>query len=133
MSDELPPVILTFLSGLEARDADAVGACFAEDASYHLLVPKPAVTGRAAISAVFETLLSETTAVRWDLVSHAVAGDRVYLERVDRFWYEGKEASIECLGVFELSEGLIDAVRDYADHGTWRERKDLVTRESSPQ
>jgi limonene-1,2-epoxide hydrolase len=127
MSGGLPHVILKFLRALEARDADAVGACFAENASYHLLVPKPPVTGKAAILGVFETLLSETTAVRWDLVSHAVAGDRVFLERVDRFWYDGKEASIECLGVFELSGGLIETVRDYADHSTWRERKEQVT------
>lgn len=123
----LPEVIQEFLSAIEARDAVAVGVCFAEDASYHLLVPKPPVTGRAAISAVFEKLLGETTAVRWDVVTHAVVGDRVFLERVDRFWYRGKEASIDCLGVFELSDGLIAAVRDYADFDTWRQRKAGIT------
>ena len=31
------------------------------------------------------------------------------------------------MGVFELADGLIATVRDYADFGTWRERKKRVT------
>lgn len=127
MSGDLPEVIGRFLADIAARDAQAVAECFTEDAVYHLLVPTPPVTGRNAIRSVFERVFDETSAVQWDIVSHADAGARVYLERVDRFWYRGQEAAIECLGVFELSDGLIATVRDYADFDTWRRRKELVT------
>ncbi|MGQ4599655.1 limonene-1,2-epoxide hydrolase family protein [Nocardia sp. R6R-6] len=123
VSTELPTPIAAFLEAINAGDATAAGRTFTEDVSYQLLVPYPAVVGRAAAVTALRDALGEADRVRWDVVSFAV-GDRVaHVERIDRFWFGEREAAIECTGVFELRDGLIAAVRDYADLGTWRERK----------
>jgi limonene-1,2-epoxide hydrolase len=119
----LPPVVHEFLAAVEKRDAAAVAACFTEDGSYAMAVPHPAVDGRAAIEAAFVRVLGEVDATRWELVTSGVAGDLVFLERVDRFWFGEKEAAIECLGVVRIVDGRIAEIRDYADIATWRERK----------
>jgi limonene-1,2-epoxide hydrolase len=124
MGNELPDAVRRFLTAMDARNDAAVGTCFTDDATYHLIMPMPPVTGRAAITATFAKVIGETSRIRWEVVSHAVVGDRVYLERVDRFWYGDREAASECLGVFVLKDGLIHSVRDYADFETWRGRKE---------
>lgn len=86
-------------------------------------MPQPPVVGRDAIEAAYTKVLGECSDVSWEVVTSAVNGHLVFLERVDRFFYEGREAFIECLGVFEVRGGMIAVVRDYADHATWRERK----------
>lgn len=119
----LPTPVTAFLAALERRDLDAVLDCFTPDASYAYAMPHPAVVGRDAISAMFGKLLTEADAVRWDVVASTVDGDRVWTERVDRFTFGGRDVAIECMGLFELAEGRIAAVRDYVDMATWQERK----------
>jgi limonene-1,2-epoxide hydrolase len=123
MSGPLPPVVSAFLAAVEDRDAAAVGRCLTEAAVYHFLMPHPPVIGRTAVQDTFARVLGEATRVRWDIVTSAVAGDRVFLERVDRFWFGDREAAIECTGVMELHGGRIAVVRDYADLSTWQARK----------
>lgn len=119
----LPEIVEEFLAGVEALDAARVARCFTEDGAYHFLVPQPPVRGRAAIEAAFSRVLGETSRIRWDVVTSGVSGNRVYLERIDRFWYGQNEAAMQCLGVCELRGGLIESVRDYADHETWTRLK----------
>ncbi|MBA4857490.1 nuclear transport factor 2 family protein [Nocardia farcinica] len=127
-SSELPAAISDFLAAVDARDAAAAGRTFTEDISYQLLVPYPPVVGRAAVVAALDKSLTEADRVRWEVVSFAVNADLALVERVDRFWFGDREAAIECTGVFQLRDGLIAAVRDYADLGTWRERKTTALR-----
>ncbi len=119
----LPGVITRFLAAVDARDAQRVGECFVKDGAYHFLMPHPAVVGREAIEAAFARVFAECTEVQWDVSSFAVNGALVFLERVDRFLYDGREAAIECLGVFEIEGDLVSAARDYADCDTWQRRK----------
>ena len=119
----LPTPVTAFLAALEQRDLDALLDCFTPDASYTYAMPHPALVGRDAIAGMFGTLLAEAEAVRWDVVASTVDGERVWTERVDRFTFAGREVAIECMGLFELAEGRIAAVRDYVDLATWRERK----------
>lgn len=72
---------------------------------------------------MFDGLFQKAEKVRWDVVSATAADDRVWLERVDRFWFDGREVTIECAGVFELADGRIREVRDYVDMQTWRDRR----------
>jgi limonene-1,2-epoxide hydrolase len=123
----LPASVAGFLDAMNARDADSAGSCFTEDISYHLIVPYPAVTGREAVVAALAKSLTEADRVRWEVVSWSASDEYVFVERVDRFWYGDREATIECTGVFVLRDGLIAAVRDYADLATWRERKKAAT------
>lgn len=124
-----PPVevvtatVARFLEAVAARDAAAAGACFAEDAPYANM-PHPPVVGPAGVTGLLAPILARSERVRWDLVSASYAPTRAWLERVDRFWIDGREYAIECNGVAEVdpATGLITAFRDYVDLSVWRER-----------
>ena len=60
----------------------------------------------------------------------AIDGERVHLERVDRFWISGKEYSVECHGVItvDTTDGLIVSFLDYLDLGEWRAKLGNVLR-----
>jgi limonene-1,2-epoxide hydrolase len=126
MDAALPAVISEFLAAVNAREASRARACFTEEAAYHFLMPQPPVVGGGAIEAAFAKVLGECSDVQWEVVTAAVSGDLVFLERVDRFYYDGGEVAIECLGVFEIDGGLIRNARDYADYSTWQQRKAAV-------
>lgn len=128
---DLPPAVAGFLEAVEGRDAERLGRHLTEDMAYHLIVPHPPVTGRAAVVATMARVLGEADHVRWEVVSSAVSGELVFLERVDRFWYGDREAAIECLGVVTLRDGLIAEIRDYADMDTWKVRKAAATAPSA--
>jgi len=116
-------VVRRFLDAVESRDCDAVAACFTHDARY-ANVPHPPAVGPAAIRAVFARILPRCDRVQWDVVSSAYEGDTAWLERVDRFWIDGREYAIECNGVYRVDPGSarLAEVRDYVDLGVWRQR-----------
>jgi limonene-1,2-epoxide hydrolase len=91
--------------------------------SYHLIVQCPAVTGRAAVVEALPASITEADRVQCGVVSCSATGNLVFAERIDRFWFGEREAAIERTGAFELHDGKIAAVRDYAELTTWRERK----------
>lgn len=121
--DRTREVVRRFLAAVESADCDAVAACFAEDARY-ANVPHPPAVGRTGIRAMFAPILSRSERVRWDVVSSAYADGTAWLERVDRFWIDGREYAIECNGVYavDAARGVLTEVRDYVDLATWRER-----------
>ena len=119
----LPPVLDEFLTAVEKRDAEALSACFTEDATYATAVPLPALVGREAIVSMFGGLLNQVSAARFEILGSTVDGDRVWTERIDHFVFGDRPVSIEVMGIFELADGRISAVRDYVDMNTWRERK----------
>jgi limonene-1,2-epoxide hydrolase len=115
--------VARFLAAVESMDADAVGACFTDDATYQN-VPHPSVIGPEGIAGLFRPILSRCTKVHWEIVSSSYADDTAWLERVDRFWINGTEYHIECNGVAitDPATGKLAAFRDYVDLGIWRER-----------
>lgn len=120
---DLPQAIAGFLAAVNARDAEAVGRYLTEDIVYHLIVPLPPVSGKSNVLAALGKSITEADRVSWEVTGWARSGDQVFVERIDRFWFGAAEAAIECTGVFELREDKIAVVRDYADLGTWRARK----------
>lgn len=116
-------VVRRFLGAVQDRDCDAVAGCFTPTARY-ANVPHPPAVGPAAIRAVFARILPRCERVEWELVSSAYAGSRAWLERIDRFWIDGRLYAIECNGVFTVDPtgSLLAEVRDYVDLATWRER-----------
>lgn len=121
--EELPAAIIGFLDAINNRDVAAAEAFLTEDVSYQLLVPHPKIVGRTAVLDALSASITEADRVSWEVVTFAVGPDLALVERIDRFWFDGNEASIDCTGVFELRGGRIAAVRDYADLDTWRRRK----------
>lgn len=116
-------VIDGFLAAVVSRSPRAVGAMFTSDGTYANM-PHPPAVGPTGIEAMMSPILSRAEKVQWDVVSRSERGPVAWLERVDRFWIDGAEYSIECNGVYELDleQGLIRAVRDYVDLSLWRER-----------
>ncbi|QYC45199.1 Limonene-1,2-epoxide hydrolase [Nonomuraea coxensis DSM 45129] len=112
-----------FLAAVGARDARAAAACFTEDASY-ANVPHPPAVGRAAIEGLLGPILRRSERVRWDVVTASYTEERAWLERVDRFWIDGREHHVACNGVAEVDPAreLITAFRDYVDLAPWRAR-----------
>lgn len=119
----LPQVVTAFLDAINNRDLQELGRCFTSDVRYAFAMPHPAVEGQQAVLAVFDRVLCEATRIQWDVVSAAVSGDHVHLERIDRFWFDDHHAAIECCGVLRLAGDRIAEVRDYVDLQTWRDRK----------
>lgn len=115
--------VARFLAAVQARDPEAAAACFAGTARY-ANVPHPPVVGPAAIRGLLTPILSRSSLVRWNVVSESYRTDRAWVERVDRFWIDGREYAIECNAVIEVDPGtgLILEFRDYVDLGVWRER-----------
>jgi limonene-1,2-epoxide hydrolase len=112
-----------FLAAVHARDPAAAGACFAPGARY-ANVPHPPVIGPDGVRGLLAPILALSSRVEWELVSASYQADRAWLERVDRFWIDGREYAIECNAVVEVDprSGLIEEFRDYVDLGLWRER-----------
>lgn len=112
-----------FLDAVHTRDAAAAGSCFAPTGTYANM-PHPPVVGPAGVAGLLAPILARSSRVRWDLVSAAYTPGRAWLERVDRFWIDGREYAIECNAVAEVdgASGLITAFRDYVDLGVWRAR-----------
>lgn len=123
---ELNPTLKRFFDAVDAQDPEAAGACFAPNAKYHFLMPHPAAVGRDAIIDALRASVGGADWVRWDVVHHVQAGDIAFVERVDHFGFGHRAVSIECVGVFHLDGDHIVEVRDYADLGTWRERKEAA-------
>jgi limonene-1,2-epoxide hydrolase len=127
-SVDLPGPVRAFLAAVNDRDAAAAARCFTEGAEYHATVPHPSVAGTPAIEAMFARIFGEAERVRWEVVATGEQGSVVFVERLDRFWYSGHEAAIECCGVFVLDGDRIATVRDYLDLPTWRARKSAALR-----
>ncbi|RZL85031.1 MAG: nuclear transport factor 2 family protein [Rhodococcus sp. (in: high G+C Gram-positive bacteria)] len=123
----LPGAVQAFLDAVHNRDATAVAECFTPDGEYHFAVPQEPARGREAIAGTFAKILGASDKVEWDIVTATVDGHRVWLERVDRFWFSGREVPIECVGVVELdADGSITVVRDYCDMAVWRARREAA-------
>jgi limonene-1,2-epoxide hydrolase len=112
-----------FLAAIAARDIDAVLSHFSADATWQN-VPHPQAVGHAGLAAMLGPILERSSDVRWDIISASYSDDRVWLERIDRFWIDGAEYAVHCNGVFEIdaAAGVITEVRDYVDLGEWRAR-----------
>lgn len=102
----------------EARDADAVAACFQPEGVWHNM-PYPPIAGRAAIRTAAANFLATATSVRFEIHHQGLAGPGVVLnERSDIFTQtNGREIVFPVMGVFEVEDGLIRIWRDYFDPG----------------
>ncbi|MCD2187910.1 nuclear transport factor 2 family protein [Actinomycetospora soli] len=119
----MPPALARFLAAVEARDASAASACFADGAPY-ANVPHPPVVGPDGVRDMLAPVLDRSEHVRWEIVTSALTERRCFLERVDRFVIDGREYAVACTAVVEIDPAAdrITAFRDYVDLGEWRAR-----------
>jgi limonene-1,2-epoxide hydrolase len=111
-------LVADFCRAWSRRNVDEIMAYFAEDAVYHN-IPMAPLKGKATIQAIISGILTPATAIDWEVLNIAEAGDIVLTERVDRFEMAGKKVELPVAGVFEIAGGKIKAWRDYFDMATW--------------
>ena len=116
-------IVESFLHALSIRDMGLIMSFFDEDSSWQN-VPHPSSKGIEEITLMFSPIINKSSKVQWDILNASYEENRAWLERVDRFWIDNIEYSVQCNGVFEfdLLNGKIISVRDYVDLGEWRER-----------
>jgi limonene-1,2-epoxide hydrolase len=95
-----------------------LAAFFTDDAVYHN-VPMEPVVGRAAIADTFATLIRPgppgIESIDFRVINIAAEGPVVMTERVDVFTMSDKTFELPVMGTFAVSDGRIDAWRDYFD------------------
>ena len=116
-------IVESFLDTLSSMEMDKIMSFF-DDRSSWQNVPHPQATGSKEIAQMFRPIITKSSSVRWDLINAVYEGEKAWLERIDRFWIDDVEYSVQCNGVFELDtvNGIILSVRDYVDLGEWRGR-----------
>ena len=116
-------IVESFLHALSTRDMGLIMSFFDEDSSWQN-VPHLSSKGIEEITLMFSPIINKSSKVQWDIWNASYEENRAWLERVDRFWIDNIEYSVQCNGVFEfdLLNGKIITVRDYVDLGEWRER-----------
>ena len=102
----------------EGMEADGLAAFFTDDAIYHN-IPVAPVRGREAIANNFATFIRpgppgvENLDLR--IINNAADGPVVMTERVDVFKLPGTSFELPVMGTFEITDGKINAWRDYFD------------------
>jgi len=97
---------------------DDLAAFFSDGAVYHN-IPMAPVVGRMAIADTFATLIRPgppgIERIEFRVVNIAANGPVVMTERVDVFTMSDRKFELPVMGTFEVSDGKIDAWRDYFD------------------
>ena len=105
-------------SVVRGHGADAFAAFFTDDAVYHN-IPLAPVRGREAIANNFATFIRPgppgVEGLDLRIINIAADGPVVMTERVDVFKLPGKSFELPVMGTFEVSDGKINAWRDYFD------------------
>jgi uncharacterized protein (TIGR02246 family) len=116
-------VMTKYVAALQAGDADAVRASFAEDASWTLraadLPMSGTWTGRDTImDEFFATAMAnyEPGSIEIDVTAMLVDGDNVVLQWTTRARTRGdRPYENGCIGIFTVRDGKIHQVREYMD------------------
>jgi uncharacterized protein (TIGR02246 family) len=115
-------VLTAYVSAVEAGDAEAIRANFAEDATWTLAGELPisgAWVGREAI--IDEFLPSAMShyqpgSVRLEITGMIAEGDNVALQWTSRArTLDGTPYENDCIGVFTVRDGKIRSVHEYMD------------------
>jgi len=119
----MQPSIAALFRAIESRDLRKIAPCMHPDIQWQN-IPHPPAVGRDAVMQLLGGFICWSDRVRWDVISSAADGNTAWVERIDRFWIDGREWSVRCNGVLELDPetGLLKHVRDYVDLGEWRTR-----------
>ena len=95
-----------------------LAAFFTDDAVYHN-IPQSPVTGRDAIANMIDSFIRPgppgIESIEFRVINIAANGQVVMTERVDVFRLAEKSFELQVMGTFELTQGKINAWRDYFD------------------
>ncbi len=111
-------IVRSFIEAWSRLDAEELASYFSEDGCYYNMPTEP-VRGRDNVERFIRGFTANWTATEWEILGMASAGDRVYVERMDRTRTSQGNVDLPCLGVFELQDGRIREWRDYFDLNTF--------------
>ena len=98
--------------------ASELAAFFTPDAVYHN-IPLAPVTGRDDIETTIATFIRPgppgVEGIEFRIINIAADGSVVMTERVDVFKLPDKSFALPVMGTFEVTDGKINAWRDYFD------------------
>ena len=118
MAHDNEAIVRAFIAAWARLDVDELVGYFAPDGVYHNMPIAP-VAGHERLRAFIAGFVRDWTATEWEIVTLVSAGDRVYVERVDRTSLGERMVELPCCGVFEMLDGKIAAWRDYFDMATY--------------
>jgi len=104
---------------------DGLAAFFTDDAVYHN-IPQAPVAGREAIANTIDSFIRPgppgIESIEFRVINIAANGPVVMTERVDVFTLSDKSFELQVMGTFEVTDGKIDAWRDYFDTNQFTSR-----------
>ena len=102
-----------------------LAAFFTDDAVYHN-IPQAPVTGREAIASLIDSFIRPgppgIESIAFRVINIAANGPVVMTERVDIFRVADKSLELQVMGTFEITDGKINAWRDYFDMNQFTSR-----------
>ncbi|MEX6723945.1 SgcJ/EcaC family oxidoreductase [Parapedomonas caeni] len=107
-------VVQQMIEAWNTRDWVRVGELFTEDGVLHSMMIEP-VVGRAAIAQRISALGAGVSEITLDIRNIGRVGDVVFVERVDRFTYNGHKGAVPVVGVIEVRGDRISVWREYYD------------------
>ena len=105
--------------------AAELAAFFTDDAVYHN-IPQAPVRGREAIANLIDSFIRPgppgIESIEFRVINIAANGPVVMTERVDVFTVADKSFELQVMGTFEITDGKINAWRDYFDMNQFTSR-----------
>jgi limonene-1,2-epoxide hydrolase len=102
-----------------------LAAFFTGDAVYHN-IPQAPVTGREAIAGLIDSFIRPgppgIESIEFRVINIAANGPVVMTERVDVFRVADRSFELQVMGTFEITDGKINAWRDYFDMNQFTSR-----------
>ena len=100
----------------KAADWKKVGDLFAENGVLRSMMLPESTVGRQAIYERIAALgKGAPGGVTLDVVHMGVIDGQVFIERVDRFVYNGKPGAVPVVGVLDIRDGKVQEWREYYD------------------
>lgn len=108
-------VVREMVQAWNDQNWDKVGELFAPDGVLHSMMIDP-VVGRETVASRIKALGAGVEWIELELEHIGVIDGRVYIERKDRFIYNGKRGDVPVMGVLVINDdGLVQLWRDYYD------------------
>ncbi|MEJ8567878.1 nuclear transport factor 2 family protein [Elongatibacter sediminis] len=111
-------VVNGIIEAWKRTDIDGVLAHLTEDVEYHYVVGERPLVGHEWVRRFLEKFGTGQTDIRWRIVNHAQAGNKILVEGIDDYVdAEGRRIRTPYMGIFELRDGRVCGWRDYVDTG----------------
>lgn len=108
-------VVREMVQAWNDQNWDKVGELFAPDGVLHSMMLDP-IVGREPVASRIKALGAGVSWIELELEHIGVIDGRVYIERKDRFIYNGKRGDVPVMGVLVINDdGLVQLWRDYYD------------------